>query len=135
MISPQPILSSSQIPVANRFGPLIRNKNPSSSSSLDSGPLFPPGFESSIPVATKIYIENRRKRKLKKKREKRKHKIIPFVPSPTQNPPNIPYITPDNILRFGKRIGLQFDGSQEELKARVEEILFNQEADWLSNQA
>lgn len=63
----------SPIHLHNKFGPLLRpNKLKSSStstlgSSSCSGPLFPPGFEDSIPIQTKIEKEKSVKEKWRKR--------------------------------------------------------------------
>lgn len=81
--SPEPFPNTqnnhlSPIKLSNPFGPLLRpNKSLITStttlgSSSCSGPLFPPGFENTLPAQIKREREKKRKRKLEKKRSLKK---------------------------------------------------------------
>lgn len=141
--SPLQDQKNSPILTINKFKPLFRPKTSSSSSSLDSGPTFPPGFESTIPTPIKFAHEVRRLRKLKKKKLKREKKskppiIYPHQPSPSSqhlSPPssNPPCISTDDVITFANKLGLSFPGPQSELRNKIDEILASQKADWLTN--
>lgn len=142
LVSPKKSTTIPLIPIANNFGPLSRAKIPSPLSSFDSGPLFPPGFEENIPNQVKTAHEKRRKKKIKKKQLRNQKSLNQtssnHISSPSSSTSNkktaISSITPEDILDFGKKIGLIYNGSQEDLRNRIQSILDKQKEDWLSNQ-
>lgn len=139
--SPRKSLNLNSFPTSNCFGPLQKNKS-SSLSSLDSGPLFPPGCEESIPNHTKISHALRRQKKLKKKQLRRTKVMKPDIPKPsptsssptTLKPPNSPLITPDDILIFAEKLGMSYNQPKDDLRAKITDILNNHQLDWVSNQ-
>lgn len=68
--------------IANRFGPLLRpNNSTSSSSSSLLGPLFPPGFEQDItPIRKQAHEKKRARRLLKKGRSLKINQKSSFFP-------------------------------------------------------
>lgn len=131
----------SPVKIHNKFGPLLRSssKQPSSygtnGSSSCSGPLFPPGFEDSIPTQIKTAQEEKRR-----KRQEKKKKLKSFPASlikvdrqsPLTKGPDS--ITAEDIMDWARILGLTFKGPQTELKKRIEKILLGQKHDWESHQ-
>nr|CCA66179.1 hypothetical protein [Beta vulgaris subsp. vulgaris] len=130
----------SPIKTTNTFGPLLRpNKTKASSSSTlgstsCSGPLFPPGFEESIPSQTKRDQEKRRKRKLERRNKMRKALTYVKSTSPKPSPIHLPKsIQIDDVIQMANTLGLSFDGPVEELERRIGVILTNQKLNWDAN--
>ena len=146
--SQSPKISNPKTPLSpvqtfNKFGPLLRpNKTKSTSSSIStmgssssSGPLFPPGFEDTIPVETKLEKEEKRKKKLEKKLKLKQSALNgnncppPFLPSHGTN--NM--IRVEDVINMANTLGLSFDGPTSELRSRIERILCNQKQNWENN--
>lgn len=126
----------SPINIQNRFGPLVKPKTKSYSSTTTSGPLFPPGFENLIPIPIK-------KAHTKKKQKQKKQETPSLNPNQMNSsaPPDHPNthtkgqlkITPSVILKFADEIGLEFNGPRSELEYRINRILSRQNSEWSPN--
>lgn len=132
----KPPRPKSPLPTHNKFGPLNRpSKSASTISTSLSGPLHPPGFEDRIPLSRKSDIEKKRKKKLQKKAKKRlldlSHSSYPS--SNNQYDINLHHISPSDVMKMAKIIGLSFNGSSSELLSRIDLVLKNQKRDWESN--
>ena len=129
-------LSLSPIKICNKFGPLTRppkyqNSSSDTNRSSCSGPLFPPGFENTIPAHFKSIQVEKRRRKLEKKK---KLKLLssnakPMNPSPMRDP-KINMISTDDVIDMAKTLGLVFNGSSSELRSRIDKLLLGQHQDW-----
>lgn len=121
----------SPIPIHNKYGPLIRPKNPSISSSSSSGPLFPLGFESSIPTP----IKNAHSKKKNKIPKSSQPNSSPSTKGPSQLP-SLPHhnhtfqISAGDVLKFADELGLVYPGTRSELEKRINLILSRQKAKW-----
>lgn len=123
----------SPIQMLNRFEALLRPNKPKSttsssqSSSSGSGPLFPPGFEDTIPAQIKTEKENKRKRKLEKKKKLKmqssKGSLLASLPSCTHAAPK--GIKVDDVLELANTLGFSFQGSPLDLRKRIENVLQN----------
>lgn len=139
--SPKKSAHNSPINITNRFGPLYRSKISTSLSSLDSGPLFPPGYEFNIPSHEKSAQIKRRHKKIKKSQmRKLKTSTTPTFPpqaayhTKKKSPTGLNSINTNDIIAFASKVGMTFNGPQEELRARIDDILRTQKADWVDNQ-
>ena len=135
VIQKSPISVPSPLPISNMFGPLFPKphnpnipKNQSSSSSLSSGPMFPPGFESMIPSEAKIRHAQKRIKKLQK-RKKRK------LPSHSSTPLSSINITAENVISLASELGLKIDGPTSCIENLISAILKSQYADWEASKA
>lgn len=136
-----PLSPKSQIPLQNKFAPLLKPK-PMSSNSSSSGPLYPPGFEDNVPLKVRLAQEKKRHRKKAKKTTSKKseHDLKPpehqSPLSPSAKPSSIPIsITAEDTVKLALELGLNFDGPISELHSRAFSILKRQKSDWLGNQA
>lgn len=123
---------SSPIPIQNKFGPLLPNSKTkpksqtSSTSSLSSGPMFPPGFENIIPTEAKRRHAQKRIRKLQKK-NKKKPKMLTSTP-PSQPSPLT--ITTQDVLKLASDLGLRVEGPLSCIENLISAILKRQQEDW-----
>lgn len=132
--------NSSPISTRSKFEILQRppKKAPSTSGSLGSsncsGPLFPPGFEHNVTPNSKIAQVKKRQKKLEKKMKLRlaanKSANTPKPPLPSSSSPQVRIINMDDIVEMANRLGLSFNGSQNELRQRIQGILQGQTHDW-----
>lgn len=102
----------------------------SAASSLSSGPMFPPGFESHIPTEAKIQHAKRRIRKIQKKKKQKNLK----QPSPLSFhsiPPPLE-ITSSDVLSLASELGLKIDGPISCIESLIDAIIKRQQADWAS---
>lgn len=130
----------SPIKLSNKFGPLQKPNIPKPSSmstigsSSSSGPLFPPGFEDTIPIQTKIEKINRRKKKMEKK-SKLQHsasmKHLMRIPATSNQPTNTIQI--DDVIKMATDMGLVFNGPESVLRSRIGKVLLNQKLNWEAN--
>lgn len=103
-------------------------------SSESSGPLFPPGFEDRIPLATRTALEKKRTKKCQKRNKNPGKKKA--TPSRQIETPNLPSftITAENTISLSQELGIRFDGEISELHNRVISILRRQNSDWMAQQ-
>ena len=121
----------SPITTSNSFNPLLKSNKPSTTSSLSSGPLFPPGFEDNIPMAVKLSHANKRAKKAKKKAQLRARTSslgLPPLPSCTQLQPLS--LSSSDIIQLANQLGLHYDGPMSSLQKRIDDILSRQQSDW-----
>ena len=117
---------SPTIPTFNHFGPLIKPKKPTISTSTSSGPTFPPGFESSIPTPIKI-AHSKKKKEMNQATNESCPKSLPPSSSPLKQKIQI---TAADILLFADELGLVYHGPRMELEKRINTILSRQKAEW-----
>lgn len=128
-------LLHSPLPIANRFGPLLKpNKSTSSSSSSLLGPLFPTGFEQEISPLTKLTHEKKRVRRIMKKKSKSK-KALKSLPIPPPNPSchsplEISKISPDDVLHTASILNMSFPISPSLIQNEIAIILDLHAHDW-----
>ena len=131
----------SPIQLTNKFELLLKNRNKTNStsssslgSSSGSGPLFPPGFEHTIPAQHKIEKERKRKKKLAKKR---RLKSLNHLNQATHSSPisdqGVKVIMVDDVIEMAEHMGLTFNGSEEELRKRIAVVLKDQKLNWETN--
>lgn len=132
---------SSPPPISNRFGPLIRPNNPSSSSgSSFLGPIYPPGFEQTISPQKKQIHERKRKRRLLKKRLKarKNNKLTTSSPKSLENSQDQPshsyHISAEDTMQIASKIGVSYSGSSAQFKMQIQSIIDKQVQDWKDNQ-
>lgn len=131
----------SPIQINNKFDPLSRpNKTKSSSistlgSSSCSGPLFPPGFEDSIPTQTKIEKEKKRRRKMEKRNKMRNQMSENQIIATKSPPKKSNSIHIDDVISMAESIGLTFNGTTGELRKRIGSVLTAQRLNWEANLA
>nr|CCA65973.1 hypothetical protein [Beta vulgaris subsp. vulgaris] len=125
------------IKISNPFGPLMRpNKSSTTStttlgSSSSSGPLFPPGFEDTIPAQIKLEREKKRKKKMEKRRRLKKASSASKRNMKPSSNLHLPMgVQVDDVIGIAKILGLSFKGPESELKKRIENILQTQRQLW-----
>ena len=131
---------NSSLPLSNKFGPLQRQPKTSSTSSgslgssSGSGPLFPPGFEDTIPSQIKIAQLRRRKKKLEKKRKLMMSAVIDQANEVTnQTRFSMGSVSVEDIVEMAGLLGLSFSGPRSELRSRIQAILNGQFQEWSNN--
>lgn len=133
--------TNSPIQISNMFGPLLRPGNSKSSSTITSGstscsgPLFPPGFEDTIPAQHKFEKEQKRKKKMEKKRKLKQSSSSANnnTNSPDSHQTTTHIIRVDDVINMASQLGLFFDGPISELRSRIDRILRNQKQNWDCN--
>ena len=135
----QPEKNTSPIQLQNKFGPLQKSKKTISSSvssmgsSSCSGPLFPPGFEQTIPIHIRIEKEKKRRRKMEKSKMKKEVAETQKAGSCSLHSYNASIIHIDDVIKMAKTIGLTFNGPVAELRKRIELVLAEQRQNWVAN--
>lgn len=120
--SPNPVLA-----LTNKYHPLLRPSPNNSSSSSQSGPIYPPGFENTIPNNIKKIHERKRVKKILKKRKKASLECSIPAPAPTISPTNVSIeISATSTLKIAKKLDFQFSGTTNQLESRIDQILHQQ---------
>lgn len=117
------------IPISNKFWHLIKQKKPTPPSSTSSGPIFPPGFEDTIPYNVKKIHLTKRMKKTKKKASRVKSDVKNQLPPPKSTPPKH-NITASETLELATILEMDLNGPTSILESCIDSILTRQQSDW-----